>query len=249
MKILLYVSLLLGIFSNPILCCKANDYRLNLAPKMTPVLVNDNELMVWVDYQPSLDAFFEDLEQDLSTNKSIESYSYKNFSIVDAIAIGPKGSFGNSSAPNMTSQAFKKEVMKEDMFVPEVDQPVKWNETNILQPLVEESRILANFNPCEDYKNASLVLMPNKEQFDKGLPWLILVFDTFADESCQDGTIPKEQIDNRIDLQECFALEEKVEDGPPIRKLDCGSGNGQKRNEMNIFMLMLMPSILIVKLL
>jgi len=40
-----------------------------MAPKMTPVLVNENELMVWFDFQSSLDAFFEDLAQDLSTKE------------------------------------------------------------------------------------------------------------------------------------------------------------------------------------
>ena len=224
--------MLLWIFSNPILCCLSNDYRLQMAPKMTPVLVNENELMVWFDFQPSLDAFFEDLVQDLSTKKSIQSYAFKNFSIVNSIAIG-----NPSPKSRKISQAVHKNNMEQGIGTV-IDQAVMdVNNQNIIQPLVNGPQFLANFNPCIGYKNASMLIMSIKEN----LPWLFFVFDTIADERCENGTIPREQID-----QECILLDEKetingsltdfiFRDSPhgPWKKLHC---ENEKKNEMNIFM-------------
>ena len=44
--------------------------------------------------------------------------------------------------------------------------------------------------PCMEYKNASMILMLQKHHF----PMLVLLFDTIADERCQNGTISREQI-------------------------------------------------------
>jgi len=111
------------------------------------------------------------------------------------------------------------------------------NNQNIIQPLVNGPQFLANFNPCIGYKNASMILVSMKEN----LPLLVLVFDTIADERCQNGTIPREQID-----QECILLDEKetingslteffLQSSPPgaWKKLHC---ENEKKNEMNIFM-------------
>ena len=252
---LFYMSLF--IFLGPVACClpKSNVYRIQEVPKMTPVLVNENEVMVWVDYEPSLNAFFQDIMQDLTTNKSIESYAYKNMSIIESIVIGgPEGPFGKSR----TTWAVGKEAQIK--IGKEIDVPVIMNNSNIIQPLeefhhynnyfyyyhhTEESRILANFNPCEQYENATITLIPKEEY--KEYPWLVLVFDTFADEQCQDGTIPEEQVDSRIDLQECvLLLENEPEEDKKGGKLYCGNG---QRIEMNIFMFMLMPSFFILRLL
>ena len=60
--------------------------------------------------------------------------------------------------------------------------------------------------------------------------------DTLADENCQDGAISEEQIDGRINLQECVLLPEKETEGDKkMDKLHCQNG---QRNEKNIFMLL-----------
>ena len=99
MEYFFFLSLLVIFVSNPVTGCSSvtKFYRLQVVPEMTPVLVNKDQVMVWVDYKPALDAIFGKLSEmvaNLSSNNTRELYfagvslAYQNFTNVDRIFIG-----------------------------------------------------------------------------------------------------------------------------------------------------------------
>ena len=47
-----------------------------------------NKTTVLIDYKPTLDSFFEELSNDLSSEKNQDSYFYSDFSTITVIYIG-----------------------------------------------------------------------------------------------------------------------------------------------------------------
>ena len=131
--------------------------------------------------------------------------------------------------------AWRPETLQDELKII-LEGPVITNSTNsdIIQPIVKDSRMLSNLNPCSDYRNLTMMLTSSD---NVELPNLALVFDRFADEGCQNGTIAEEKIDIRLGVRQCFIV--LSDDGGPV--LDCGAvGNGQDGTKINVFSILLL---------